>query len=166
MHTFTLSDYRVWCFKIGVLIDDYFGSEVSAYLLPYNKCFATNFVCTGLIRLQQLLQEINREQIEVEIVVQRVANGTECYQKLLQMVNEVTGQPIRLLMDLPDNEIEHVIKSVVRLLLTMIVIIKSNQFQNNLHINLRWLVPLVLNAYILSFTIFIEILSTFSWILI
>lgn len=68
---------------------------------------------SGLVRLQQLYQDINFREIDLDIIVKRIVSVQSCHQMLRDIYNEITKEPLRVFLDLTSDQSQEVITAIV-----------------------------------------------------
>ena len=68
---------------------------------------------SGLVRLQQLFQVINKKEMNLDIVVKRIVSVQLCHQMLRGIYNTELKEDLRLLIDLTITKAEELITAVV-----------------------------------------------------
>lgn len=70
----------------------------------------------GLVRLQQLFQDINKREMSIDIDVKRVVSVSHCHQELRSVYNTNTKDDLRVFLDLTTEQSEELISLVVSIL--------------------------------------------------
>ena len=71
---------------------------------------------SGLVRLQQLFQVINKKEMNLDIVVKRIVSVQLCHQMLRGIYNTEIKEDLRLLIDLTMTKSEELISAIVSVL--------------------------------------------------
>ncbi|XP_076118201.1 glutamate receptor-like [Mytilus galloprovincialis] len=81
-------------------------------LKQWNKIFYIYETDDGLVRLQQLYQDINFREIDLDIIVKRIVSVQSCHQMLRDIYNEITKEPLRVFLDLTSDQSQEVITAI------------------------------------------------------
>lgn len=71
------------------------------------------FLFSGLVRLQQLFQEINNREMDLDIVVKRIVSVQHCHQMLREVYNTELKEDLRIFLDLTMRQSEKLITTIV-----------------------------------------------------
>ncbi|XP_071125932.1 glutamate receptor-like [Mytilus edulis] len=81
-------------------------------LKEWNKIFYIYETDDGLVRLQQLFQDINKREMSIDIDVKRVVSVSHCHQELRSVYNTNTKDDLRVFLDLTTEQSEELISLV------------------------------------------------------
>ena len=71
------------------------------------------FLFSGLVRLQHLFQEINKREMDLDIVVKQMVSVEHCKAMLKTVYNTETEEDLRIFLDLSMSQSQELIMKMV-----------------------------------------------------